>query len=130
MDGGNPAQGATIASTGTEPSLTIRLLGHMSAESARGENVLPKGRKARALLALLCLCEDGRLPRGRIASLLWDRAGEAQSRNSLRQALHELTLARAQVSTVLVFVHRTREQTPKDCKLSECGGLARQLRGR
>lgn len=106
MDGGNLEQGAATASTRTEPSLTVRLLGHMSAESARGENVLPKGRKARALLALLCLSEDGRLPRGRIASLLWDRSAEAQSRNSLRQALHELTLALSPDAATIVEVDR------------------------
>jgi len=43
---------------------------------------------------------------GRIASLLWDRSGEAQSRNSLRQALHELTLALAPDVASIVEVDR------------------------
>lgn len=106
MDGGSPAQGAAGVSTCTKPLLTIRLLGHMKAESIYGRNVLPKGRKARALIALLCLREDGRLPRSRIAGLLWDRSGEAQSRSSLRQALHELTLALSPHAPSLVEVDR------------------------
>lgn len=106
MDGGSPAQGAVRGSTSTKSLVAIRLLGHMRAESMCGRSVLPKGRKARALIALLCLREDGRLPRSRIAGLLWDRSGEAQSRSSLRQALHELTLALSPHASSLVEVDR------------------------
>lgn len=106
MDGASPAQGAVRGSTSTKSLVAIRLLGHMRAESMCGRSVLPKGRKARALIALLCLREDGRLPRSRIAGLLWDRSGEAQSRSSLRQALHELTLALSPHASSLVEVDR------------------------
>jgi DNA-binding SARP family transcriptional activator len=72
-------------------SARIHLIGEMRAISYLGDAVLPRGRKARAILAYLCLSHSGRAQRSVIASLLWERVGDDQARASLRQALRELT---------------------------------------
>lgn len=68
----------------------IYLYGPMKIVSPGGENVLPRLRKTRALLAYLCLADGARVSRGRLIELLWARSGDAQARLSLRQALAEL----------------------------------------
>ena len=55
-----------------------------------GEDILPRARKTRAVLACLCLAEGELVLRSRLIGLLWDRSGEAQARMSLRHALSEL----------------------------------------
>jgi TolB-like protein len=70
--------------------LRLRLVGPMEAVGLDGRSVLPRTRKARALLALLALSAPDRVPRGKAAALLWSRAQREQARGSLRQALHEL----------------------------------------
>jgi DNA-binding SARP family transcriptional activator/TolB-like protein/Flp pilus assembly protein TadD len=71
----------------------IHLLGPMRATTYLGDNVLPRGKKARAILAFLCLASGARVPRAKLASMLWDRATDGQARTSLRQALREITAA-------------------------------------
>src|SRR5690348_10131423 len=68
----------------------IYLVGTMRALAPGGGDILPRARKARALLAYLCLSRGERVSRSRLAGILWDRSGEAQARMSLRHALHEL----------------------------------------
>ena len=70
--------------------LRLTLMGQMDAQSFTGERVLPRSRKARALLAVLALEAPVAVSRARLAELLWSRRGEEQARGSLRQALHEL----------------------------------------
>jgi DNA-binding SARP family transcriptional activator len=58
-----------------------------------GDDVTPRGRKARALLAYL-LSEPGtKTSKIRLSSLLWGDRSEAQARSSLRQVLLELRRA-------------------------------------
>jgi len=71
-------------------TLKVTLFGHMRAEDAAGRSVLPRGRKTRALLAILALSPHGMAPRSLIASLLWSGREKQQARMSLRQAVHEL----------------------------------------
>ncbi|MCA3316527.1 MAG: hypothetical protein INF95_05700 [Roseomonas sp.] len=71
----------------------IHLLGALRAISYLGEDLVPRGRKARAILGYLCLHAGQRVPRAKIASLLWDRVPDHQARASLRQSLRELLLA-------------------------------------
>ncbi len=68
----------------------IYLVGAMRAVAPGGEDILPRSRKTRALLACLCLAQGERVSRSRLAGLLWDRSGDAQARMSLRHALSEL----------------------------------------
>src|SRR6266851_4835489 len=76
------------ADSGTKSK--IYLVGTMRAVAPDGEDILPRSRKTRALLACLCLAQGERVSRSRLAGLLWDRSGDAQARMSLRHALSEL----------------------------------------
>ena len=58
-----------------------------------GEDITPRSRKARALLAYLISDAGTKMPKPRIAELLWGDRGDAQARSSLRQVLLELRVA-------------------------------------
>src|SRR5205085_2715120 len=88
------------------PIVRIHLLGSMRATTYLGENILPRGKKARAILGCLCLASGQRVPRGRLASMLWDRVGDAQARTSFRQALRELTSALGPIADELITADR------------------------
>ena len=83
----NPA--VTPQEAGT-PVLRLRLIGQMEAWALNSENVLPAGRKTRALLAAIALSGTRPALRGRLAELLWSRRPEEQARASLRQEIHRL----------------------------------------
>src|ERR1700722_8939453 len=68
----------------------MRLIGQMEAWTFASENVLPAGRKTRALLAAIALSGPRPALRGRLAELLWSRRPEEQARASLRQEIHRL----------------------------------------
>ena len=70
--------------------LRLRLIGQMEAWTITSENVLPAGRKTRALLAAVALSAPRPALRGRLAELLWSRRPEEQARASLRQEIHRL----------------------------------------
>ncbi len=76
-----------------DPDLALRLLGELEASDARGRSVLPRGRKARALLAILALAAPATVARARLCQLLWPSRGHEQARASLRQAVRELQAA-------------------------------------
>jgi len=84
----------------------IHLLGPMRATTYLGDNILPRGRKARALLGHLCLSPYRRVPRARLAAMLWDRADEAQARTSFRQALREVSAAMGAFAEELISTDR------------------------
>jgi DNA-binding SARP family transcriptional activator/Tfp pilus assembly protein PilF len=71
----------------------IHVLGSMRATTYLGADILPRGKKASAILGYLALTGGERVSRSRLASMLWDRTPDAQARSSFRQALHELSLA-------------------------------------
>ncbi|WP_161495041.1 BTAD domain-containing putative transcriptional regulator [Caulobacter sp. BP25] len=79
----------------------IHIVGTMRAMTYDGTSLLPRGRKARAILALLCMSRGASVPRSRLAALLWDRSPEAQARTSLRQALSELATSWSCVPNLL-----------------------------
>src|SRR5512139_65280 len=69
--------------------LLVRCLGALRLYDGNGEDLTPRSRKARALLAYLAI--SGRpASRDRLADLLWSDRGEEQAKSSLRQALFEL----------------------------------------
>src|ERR1700722_6183341 len=68
----------------------MRLIGQMEAWTLTSENVLPAGRKTRALRAVIALSSPRAALRGRLAELLWSRRPEEQARASLRQEIHRL----------------------------------------
>jgi len=89
-----------------QPCLRLVLYGVMEAWTVSSENVLPRSRKARALLAILGLAKGAPVSRLRLAELLWSRRGEEQRRGSLRQALHELQEALAPAGLSLIEAKR------------------------
>ena len=75
------------------PLLRVALLGPIVATGADGRDLLPRGRKARALLAVLALASPEPVRRERITALLWSGRSAQQGRASLRQCVHELNNA-------------------------------------
>ena len=73
------------------PIVRIHLLGPMRATTYLGDNVLPHGKRARAVLGYLCLAAGEHVHRADLAALLWDRVSAAAARTNLRQALRELS---------------------------------------
>src|ERR1044071_8003845 len=69
--------------------LLLGLLGPLRLVSSAGDDLTPKARKTRALLALIALSKNP-VPRARLCDLLWGDRGEDQAKASLRQALYEL----------------------------------------
>jgi DNA-binding SARP family transcriptional activator/TolB-like protein/cytochrome c-type biogenesis protein CcmH/NrfG len=90
----------------SRPLIRIHLLGSMRATTYLGDNILPRGRKARAILACLCLASGERIPRARLATLLWDRVPDDQARKSFRQSLRELMGAMDPLATELISANR------------------------
>src|SRR5262249_2042126 len=88
------------------PIVRIHLLGSMRATSYLGDDVLPRAKKARAALAYLCLSHEGRAPRSRIASLLWDRVNAAQARTNFRQSVLDLNAAMGSLAAELMSTGR------------------------
>ena len=84
----------------------IHLCGPMRATSYLGDNVLPRGRKARAVLGWLCLMDGARVPRSRIAAMLWDRVPDFQGRASFRQAFRELVVSFGPLADELIIADR------------------------
>jgi DNA-binding SARP family transcriptional activator/TolB-like protein len=98
-----------ISSEITSPVVVrLRLAGHMEAWSVSNENVLPTGRKTRALLAAVALAAPRPASRGRLAELLWSRRPDEQARASLRQEIQLLLRALAPAKTEIL--HVTRDQ--------------------
>ncbi len=63
----------------------LDLLGPVRLGNSAGDDLTPKARKTRALLAVLALSK-GPVSRARLTDLLWGDRGEDQARASLRQA--------------------------------------------
>lgn len=89
-------------------ALRLRLIGTMQAWTRANQNVLPLGRKTRALLAIVALAAPRPVTRSRLAALLWSRRLEEQARASLRQEIHRLGEALQPTGTEIVQV--TRDQ--------------------
>lgn len=84
----------------------LRLIGQMEAWTITSENVLPGGRKTRALLAVIALSSPRPALRGRLAELLWSRRPEEQARASLRQEIHRLLEALTPAGPDILLVTR------------------------
>jgi DNA-binding SARP family transcriptional activator/TolB-like protein len=78
----------------------------MAAWTAASENVLPVGRKTRALLAVLAVAAPRVVTRARLAEQLWSRRPEDQARASLRQEIHRLAEALGPVKDDVLDIKR------------------------
>jgi DNA-binding SARP family transcriptional activator/TolB-like protein/Flp pilus assembly protein TadD len=109
-DGGQRVVAASVAAHAYRPTahpiVRIHLLGPMRATNYLGDDVLPRAKKARAALGYLCLAFGARVPRSRIALMLWDRVSDAQARTSFRQVMSELTAAMGSLSPELISTGR------------------------
>lgn len=90
------------------PLLRLRVFGAMEAWSWSGENVLPRGRKAQAILAYLAMCDDPAVPRQRLIKLLWSKRWDEQARASLRQSLMELRRYISTIDPELLSIEKDR----------------------
>ena len=97
-----------LVSFGTTSPIVVRLrlTGQMAAWTVSNENVLPTGRKTRALLAAVALSAPRPAARGRLAELLWSRRPDEQARASLRQEIQLLLKALAPARTEILHVTR------------------------
>jgi len=68
---------------------SLSLLGPTRLTSKTGDDLTPKARKTRAVLAVVALSKSP-VSRARLTDLLWGDRGEEQAKASLRQALYEL----------------------------------------
>ena len=92
------------------PLVRIHVLGSMRATTYLGEDILPRGKKARAILGYLSVMAGERVSRSRLAAMLWDRTPEPQAHSSFRQALHELSLAMGPLGNELISADRETVQ--------------------
>jgi DNA-binding SARP family transcriptional activator/TolB-like protein len=94
-------QDKAIRSIAPLPMLSMTMLGPLTACDADGNQLLPRVRKTRALLAILALAAPRPVSRVDIVALLWSRRDPPQARGSLRQATHELRMALGPVGLLL-----------------------------
>src|SRR5437762_13557192 len=75
-----------------QPVVRIHILGSMRATTCLGDEVLPRGRKARALLGCLCLAGGERLRRRTRALLMWDVVPVDPDNAIVHQSCHSLVV--------------------------------------
>ena len=88
------------------PLVRIHLLGSMRVTTLLGQDILPRSRKARALMGFLCMNAGVAVARNRLSGMLWDRVPESQANASFRQALRLLTLAMQPLADELIVLAR------------------------
>jgi DNA-binding winged helix-turn-helix (wHTH) protein/tetratricopeptide (TPR) repeat protein len=97
-----------------DPIIRLRVFGPVEMLSFSGESVLPRGRKAQAILCYLALTPDTFVPRQRLISLLWSSRWTEQGRASLRQSLLELRSALRSGNIDVLSVQRDRIGLDRD----------------
>jgi adenylate cyclase len=92
----------------TRPLARAHLLGGFQLLAADGAPIRIPSRRARSLLAIVCLEGDTGIARERLCGLLWSDRAEEQARASLRQCLFELKAALGDLADQIVEVDRER----------------------
>src|SRR3954464_5344524 len=82
-----------MSETGGLPELRGYVIGAFRVLAQNGEDLAPRGRKARALLAILALTPTRRRSRPALQDKLWSDRGPEQGAASLRQTLTEIRKA-------------------------------------
>ena len=98
-----------MSDPGERPELRICVIGAFRVLTHDGQDLTPRGRKARALLAILALTQTRRRSRPALQDKLWSDRGSEQGAASLRQTLTEIRGA---------FGERYR-----DCLVSDMRGI-------
>lgn len=100
------AHDKTISS---EPlSLAASLFGTFKVQNINGEDIVITNKRARAILAMLCLAPDVSIERELISKLLWPGRFPAQARASLRQCLLNLSKILETSGANILDVSRTQ----------------------
>jgi TolB-like protein/Tfp pilus assembly protein PilF len=105
----------------------IHLLGAMRATSYLGDDILPRGKKARALLGYLCLASGAEVPRIPLAHLLWDQVSDELARASLRRALSEVCAALGPFAGELISTGRASIRLNTDACWIDAAALLEPL---
>ncbi len=92
----------------TQPLARARLLGGFQLFEASGTPIRIPSRRARCLLAVVCLEGETGVPRERLCGLLWSDRAEEQARASLRQCLFELKGGLGRLTDELLDLGRER----------------------
>src|SRR3954471_5001999 len=79
-----------MSDPGERPELRICVIGAFRVLTHDGQDLTPRGRKARALLAILALTQTRRRSRPALQDKLWSDRGSEQGAASLRQTLTEI----------------------------------------
>src|SRR3954469_10876504 len=82
-----------MSDAGEQPGLRLYVIGAFRVLGQNGEELTPRGRKARALLAILALTPTRRRSRPALQDKLWSDRGPDQGAASLRQTLTEIRQA-------------------------------------
>ncbi len=88
--------------------LSVRLFGTFHLSDQNNTEILVSNRRAKALLAMLCLAPGETIERAQISKLLWPGRFEAQARASLRQCLLALGKLVEPLGGSVLDVSRTR----------------------
>ncbi|MEP2234162.1 MAG: tetratricopeptide repeat protein [Alteripontixanthobacter sp.] len=102
------ASHSNTASTQVDHVLEVSLFGGFELNTFDGAAINPPNRKARALLAILCLLQGGAIERDHVSKLLWPGRFQAQARASLRQCLLSLGKALAPQGADLLHTSHSR----------------------
>ena len=78
------------ADEGTAKRLLVRWWGPFRLMDAHGADILPRGRRAQAILALVLSRPGVPVLRSDLAAMFWGDRGDEQARASVRQSLAEL----------------------------------------
>ncbi len=98
-----------MSDKGGQPELRIYVIGAFRVLAHDGEDLTPRGRKARALLAMLALTPTRRRSRPALQDRLWSDRGPEQGAASLRQTLTE--------------IRRSFGERHRDCLVSDMRGI-------
>src|SRR5689334_5456654 len=82
-----------MSDTGGRPEIRICVIGAFRVLAPDRQDLTPRGRKARALLAILALTPTRRRSRSALQDKLWSDRGPEQGAASLRQTLTEIRRA-------------------------------------
>ena len=91
-----------------QDALSVSVFGAPRLQSSNGGEIFLSNRRARSLLAMLCIAPDNRMERELASKLLWPGRFSAQARASLRQCL--LNLDKALAGTAGPVLKTSREQ--------------------
>lgn len=103
------------------------LFGGFQLLAADGREITISNRRARALLAMLCLAPDEPIDRDHVSRLLWPGRFETQARASLRQCLLGLGKALTAADCHLLDISRTRIGLNAETVETDLAALERAL---